>query len=224
MNESERCPVGETIFQLVPVFVLLIFFAIVIQAAIRSTKQASYKRTQEFLRQEEESNNVRKKDIDEALFFVPDLSALPIKKYSPQEAEKFSVLISRQEKVVAAAQKKMIKFKEEKTNHDVKLQFGTVNLETIANYEENYSQYMYALINWAESLIEAGNLTDAQSVLSASIDQGSEISKSFTLLADIYFQNNDKAKMEDLYETVNTINIPAGKKAWEHINGYLLKM
>lgn len=211
-------------FQMAPIFILFVFFSIIFYAALRSAGKESNKRIKKFLEGEDVSSNIRRKPIDTELFFVPDLDGLPIKEYTAEEAEKFPVLIARQERVIAISKNKMIRFKEPKSNLEVKMQFGTISVEEVANYEESYSQYIYALVNWAESLMEAGNFDDAEKVLSVSIEQGSEISKSFTLLADIYFRNNDKPKMEDLYETVSTINIPAQKKAWEHINNYLLKM
>lgn len=212
------------LFQVAPILTLLIFFVIIFHAFLRSTKKESYRQTKKFLDDEEASNNVRKKPIGEDSFFVPDLTVLPIKEYTAEETEKFPVAASRQKKLIEASKNKMIRFKEPKSNRDIKFQFGTTSIETIAQYEENYSRYMYALLNWAESLIEAGNPEEARQILSASIEQGSEISKSYTLLADIYFQNKDKPKMEELYETVNKIDIPGQKKAWAHINDYLLKM
>lgn len=147
---------------------------------------------------EEEMNAslARKKDINPEYFVTVDTSHLPIKEYGPShQNEKVALL---QSKVCTNAQKTMIRLPKPMRNVDIKLAFGVANLEVVIQYEENYNRYILSLINWAEELKNTGLPDEAETVLKESVSLGSDVSKSYTLLADIYSESKQHQKLKEL--------------------------
>lgn len=156
---------------------------------------ADKKRFDSFLQREMEANYTRKKEIEADYFYTADLSGLPFHDY-PAEKTK---LIKTQQSVKTQAGKKMLHFDQKKTNLELKLGYGIANLDNIIMYEENYNAYIRALTNWAEELLADQNLDDAVSVLEESVRLGSELSKSYSMLAKAYTIRDDRYKLDGLY-------------------------
>lgn len=175
---------------------------------------------EEFIEEENRANAVKSREIDGDIFFDPDLSKLPIKKDAGTET-----LSARcQSEVVKKAANKMAKLPAPMTNNEIKYKYGTVNLEMISLYEESFFAYIYALNTWAESLLDEGNEKDAEAVLRYGVESGAETSKTYMLLADIYYKRNDRQKMYELYDIISGKKMPAQEKTWNYVNDYYLKM
>jgi tetratricopeptide (TPR) repeat protein len=179
-----------------PILVLVVLFTIALRLASRRSK--IQRKTDQMLADEEAANLTRLKEISEDFFYTPDLSELPIKEYPAGEAEKGNAVYSRQKKVMDTSEKKMIRFGQNLSNVELKTMFGVSNLEFVARYEENFTNFIHALRHWAEALMAADQIEDAKKVLEAANGAGSEISQTYTLLADIYAAQNDGYKLKEL--------------------------
>jgi len=173
------------------IFLVLVSVAVIVFLAIKS---GQHKRKQDeirrrFLEEEEAANSVRKKNIDVELYYTADLNALPkIPENDPNQIER-------------CAARTMIRFSTPMTNLELKKRYGPAQMDIIAQYEENFSEYLKALTKWAVSLAEEDfnkNQKDALSILETVISLGGEFRDAYKLSADIYAAKNDKSGLENL--------------------------
>ena len=204
-----------------PILVLVIVFVVWFQWNLRKHSKTYGNGIKEFLENEKAFNFIKKKSIDPDLFFVPEIEKLPIKDYP--DTEEFSRIISKQKKVIDKAALTMIRLNKNMKNNDIKQKFGTANLEIITLYEENFNTYVRALNDWAEALNKRNEYADAENALKNAIDIGSEYSKTYILLADIYKAQSDESALGLLLDKIKNEsaikdNDVALKKVIEYIN------
>lgn len=175
--------------------VALIFWLIFFYAW--KLRHASHKREdtlEALLREEREADAVRRKEIDKELFFIPDLSALP----APEDGGLLPAA------VLFRAGCPMLRLPHPMTNLELKRAYGVAQLTVIAQYEENFNTFLSALIAWAESLAAGGRNTDAIRILTYTVTIGSEYSKSYKLLADLYAETYDMEGLSALAAAAET--------------------
>lgn len=149
---------------------------------------------EKLIREEREANSARRKEIDESLFFIADVSQLPV---TDDGGDK-------QEKVLKRAARTMIRFTQPMTNLELKMTYGPSQLETIARYEENFHRYLEALIEWAENLHAYGRNHEAIRILMHTVELGSEYRKSYMLAADLFAAEGDEDALDALLSTAET--------------------
>jgi hypothetical protein len=201
---------------IVPLVVLALFFMIALRFAGRPGKTRL--KAEKMLAQDEAANHVRGQDISEEMFYLADINALPVREYTDEEKKRPHPCFLWQKKVLNIHQKKMLRFDRPYTNVELKHMFGVANLEFVARYEENFTNYIHTLRHWAEALLAADMQDDARTVLETAISAGSETSQTYTLLADIYAKTNDKRNLESLRNTIIQRDFPGKQIALDHIN------
>ena len=161
----------------------------------RNSKEAFWER-------ESLANSTRKKPLDDLTYIIPDLASLPtdIECDDPIIKEKVSDLVSLSEE-------KIVNFTG-MTNTDLKLKYGVANLPFLQQCDNNYTVFVRTLQEWAERLYALGYSNEALCVARYAIDQGTDISKSYFLAADIYLSNGRPDQINDLIKAAETINTP----------------
>ena len=158
----------------------LIIFMFVKSQFIRKNQEMVISR---FIDAEDEANAVRRKDISPELFYTPNLSVLPqLPEGDPHQ-------------VARTARRKMIHFSEPVSNLDLKMQYGSAQMETLAEYEENFNEYMRALTAWASTLMVSGETGDALDILEYTFGLGIEFRSAYRLAADIHFKDRNVNKL-----------------------------
>ena len=92
------------------------------------------------------------------------------------------------------------------TNTDLKLAYGTANITILSEYDFHYTKLVTLLQKLAELLHE--NLEDelAVRVLEFAVSTGTDVSKSYYLLAELYQQMNTPEKIDLLITRAQGIN------------------
>ncbi|MCL2355530.1 MAG: hypothetical protein FWC70_00030 [Defluviitaleaceae bacterium] len=189
-----------------------IFFWILLPVAIitffllsrRHTKKQEEVKAR-FLAEEEAANAVRKREIEPELFFTPNLSALPpVPAGDPHRVER-------------SAKRTMIRFAKPLTNLELKMQYGLAQIEAIAQYEENFIEYLKSLTKWGTE-IAAESPFDAVEILQTVVESGGEFRDAYKTLADIY--SGDGEMLDALFARAeeNHFSDPAVKR---HILEYI---
>jgi hypothetical protein len=146
------------------------------KARRHSKKQSEINRR--FFEEEEAANNVRKKEIDASLFYKASLAELPpIPEGDPNQVQR-------------CAKRLMIRFDAPVSNLELKQQYGPAQMDIIAQYEENFNEYLKALTKWAGDIIEKSP-DDALIILNKVITLGGEYRDTYKLAADIYAAKAD---------------------------------
>jgi hypothetical protein len=186
----------------------------VIQFFIRKNR-TSFKKTDYF--DVVEPVYIPKREISEDLFYKPDVSLLPVKDYGEGDSERPSAAALTQVNALNCASAKMIRLPFPLTNDEIKKEFGTANLEFVAACEENYTRFMQAMTRWAQTLLDSGEYGDAELVLTACVNGGSDLSKTYIMLADIYAVADNAEKLNELYDIAMDKKINSKEKVLLHI-------
>ncbi len=181
--------------------VLLFWGAFVIARGTSRSKHIQKTNTQNFWEQESKANLVRKADISNLAYIILDLTLLPMNALLP-------ALSHRAAELEKLANEKIINLSMY-TNTQLKLMYGPANLEALSYYDGNFLHLIRLLNSIGRELIEQENIPAAIEFLSFSLSIGSDISETFTLLADIYKSQgrvNDIDLLIQVADKLETIN------------------
>ncbi len=202
------------------VFATPLIIALLIALAIKKSDYKKEQDAEEFFEKERKSNFVKKKPLDSLNYVkVPD----KFYEYSYSKLIKANEHPEAIEKAVDQLMKlkdaKMVNFLG-KTNTDLKLEYGTGNLEILMEYDQNFT----SLITCLEEIGEAALTVDkayAKEVLEFSINIGSDISSTYKNLLNIYIEESSAdmlaAKKEKLIFMARALNSPMGPSIVKYI-------
>ena len=169
-------------FPILPFFLL---FVVLLAIRLNYLKAKREQQENEFWERERQANITPAKDISNLRYIT-----IPI--------EKFPLNFSTDEKVIEI-EKELQELSTHRllnlsgmTNTDLKLAYGVPNFETMSKIGEDFDRACVLLNKYAESLMEANRIDDVISVLEFAVGAGTDISESYTMLAQCY-----KAKQMD---------------------------
>ena len=148
-----------------------------------------------FFNDEHNADLSRKKDPVPEDYLAVDIHTLPIREYPDEPA--YTRVAARQNNVLEISHLPMICDMHGMSNRELKLKYGTANLETIVTYEDNYNRFIHNLIEWGAALAALGNTSDAIAVFEAAIEYRCDRSQAYTMLADLI---TDRVKLNSLRE------------------------
>lgn len=169
-----------------------IALAIVIAITLKKQKKSSKAMEQSFWTREREANSVRRKPLNSLDYIHIPLDKLPfdILADDPNIAE-YQILIrdlSSQPIVNLTGY----------SNTDLKLEYGTANITVLSEYDQNYTVLVRTLQQWADILYDAGYVEEARVLMEFAVSTGTDISRTYYKLADIYTASGDIFQIEHL--------------------------
>jgi len=87
------------------------------------------------------------------------------------------------------------------SNTDLRLAYGTANLDILASYDSNFTTLIRQLQKWGTLLLSADQKEEARTVLEYAVEIGSDIASTFALLGKLYSESREIDKIEALRET-----------------------
>ena len=169
-------------FPILPFFLL---FVVLLALRLNYLKAKREQQENEFWERERQANITPAKDISNLRYIT-----IPI--------EKFPLNFSTDEKVIEI-ENELQELSTHRllnltgmTNTDLKLAYGVPNFETMSKIGDDFDRTCVLLNKYAESLMEANRIDDVISVLEFAVGVGTDISESYTMLAQCY-----KAKQMD---------------------------
>ena len=148
-----------------------------------STRRISRKvedNEEKFWQRELESNNVRKKSLDDLEYINIPVDQLPFGTSGDNQ-----ILQKVEDELLALKEEKIVNFTGI-PNTDLKLQYGTANITVLTQYDQNYTAMVIALQKWGQELYNQGRFEDATKVLEFSMKTRTDISGTYRLLIDMY--------------------------------------
>ncbi len=177
-----------------------LIFSAVFFFARRRAARIEAKRENDFWERENRANFVRRKPIDGLNYItIPDR------------------LLNMKPAVMTDALKACIKdlndLSEYKivnltgcSNTDLKLEYGTANITILSEFDLHYTNLATLLQKLAGLLAENGDDALAKDVLEFAVSTGTDVSKSYYLLADLYLKEGTPGKIEALIDSAKSIN------------------
>lgn len=155
-------------------FILVIFFI------MRSQQKKTRDLEAEFWSREERANSVRRKPLDDLNYIKIPLEAFPTHLLNDNEEvlECIDILES-------LTSRKIVNFTG-RSNTDLKLEYGTANLEALTEYDQNYTLLVRTLQKWADRLIDNDYKKEAVPLMEFAVSTGTDISRTYYILAEYY--------------------------------------
>jgi hypothetical protein len=180
-------------------FLSFLFLILTSYLRIKSTNKDA-RQEKNFWQREHESNFVRRKDISDLPFIEIPYSHLP-----------FGLLPEDEILATCESQLKMLQHKKilnltGQSNTDLKMTYGAPNLPQLSDYDLNFTMMVRLLNKWGQRLYELSFLQQATVVLDYAITCGSDIKKTYLLLAQIYNETNQTEKIPLLNEHAMQLN------------------
>ena len=107
------------------------------------------------------------------------------------------------------------------SNTELRLTYGTANLDLLTAYDQNFTVLIRTLQKWGTLLASADRKEDAVTVLSYAVSIGSDIAGTYALLARLYKERGELAKIEELKtsaEALTTLMKPSILRDLDHIS------
>ena len=188
-----------------PFLASFIILLVVISHLIRKSNRAMEAEQKSFWAKERESNNVRKKPLDDLNYINIPFDELPCTAHNDSELVQdcLSTLHTLSERKIVNLTGI--------TNTDLKLTYGTANITALTEYDQNFTVLVTTLQKWADALYGLEAVAEAQSILEYAVSVDSDVSKTYELLASIYAQNSDTEAIASLIEHAKNLTSSSGK-------------
>lgn len=152
-----------------------------------------------FWEKERKANQTRRQDISDLPYIT-----IPLEKFPIGILENDT--IKECENILSELSEKRILNLGTQTNTDLKLAYGSANLNSLTEYEQNFTTLCQTLVTYASALLSEEQPSSAQTVLEYGISIGSDVSQNFLLLADIYKSQGAVGKIEELIVTAEQLD------------------
>ena len=147
---------------------------------MRRTSRKTEEQEASFCEKELQSNNVRKKSLENLEYIHIPFDLLPFG-------------TAGDDKTLQDAENELTALKDEKivnltgiSNTDLKLEYGTANITPLTQYDQNYTALVCSLQKWGQALYDLGRFEDAAKVLEFAVKTRSDITATYRLLIDLY--------------------------------------
>lgn len=187
-------PTAFPILSIVMIVVLLLFFT------IRSSNKKIQEADDDFWDKELKANSTPAKDISNLPYITIPMEKFPLKYSSSDE------VLAIESRLEDLSHKKLLNLTN-KTNTDLKLEYGRPNLDTMQEIGDNFDQLTTCLIDYANAMIELENYTGAIAILEYGAAIKSDIASNYTLLADCYIKIDKANRIKPLYDQVKSLEL-----------------
>ncbi len=169
---------------LIAVICLLTFFR-------KRSNRSQENVTDRFWKRESIANNTRLKDLSGLPYITIPFDKFPIGMYENDSLKNY------EHSLQALSGQKIVNLGTQ-TNTDLKITYGTASLPALTEYEQNFTTLCQTLTAYAGQLFELGHTEDARVVLEYGISIGSDLSRNYLLLAEIYKSCGETGKIREL--------------------------
>lgn len=186
-----------------PLLASFIVFGITLTYGMRKASRRKEQQDDSFWDREREANTTLRKPLDDLVFVEVPLEDLPFGVLADNE------IVEDCERMIRTYENKKSVNLTGFTNTDLKFRYGAPNLQILTIYDNNYTQLIRTLHKWAEELLKNNYIAEAECILSYAISTGSDIIKSYELLAKIYADRQDTdalSKLRDAAEALNSMS------------------
>lgn len=183
----------------------LIIFVLVLSRVIARHRKTSQKKEEAFWARERQANSVRRKSLEGLNYIRLPLESLPTKLLTDNSQVKECL------DILNALSKQPIVNLTGYSNTDLKLEYGTANITSLSEFDQNYTLLARTLQKWANALFEAGYQAEGASVLEFAVSTGTDISASYYCLADYYSSLGEHEKIRQLTASADALRSANGK-------------
>ena len=168
--------------------IFLIFLNVKKHAAEKKEKEARSK----FWEREDQANSTPKKDISSLNYISIPLDELPAP--TTEDSEKIHVLYQKLQNLSSEKILNLTGY----TNTDLKIAYGYGNIQSLINYDHNFTILCTTLQQLGELYHQTDCDSKAIAILEFAVSCQSDISGTYILLAQLYTNRNQQYRIPDL--------------------------
>lgn len=159
----------------------------------------SSKQDNSFWIREAEANNVRRQTLDNLDYITIPLDSLPFFSGIDEKLDDI------QQNIRNLADCTIVNLSRY-TNTELKLMYGPANLNTLTEYDQNFTVLARTLQKWAECLSSLGYDSEAVQVLEFAVSIKSDVTAGYILLAKLYLKQNEPSKIDSLISSASQLD------------------
>ncbi len=182
-----------------PIFASFIIFILVIRHNLKKHRKSADATEKSFWQEESEANSVRRKPLDHLNYIHIPTDILSMETLTEDDRVNECM-----ETVNALSTQKIVNLTGY-SNTELKLEYGTANITVLSEYDQNYTLLVTTLQKWAESLYNAGFVTETLQILEFALSTGTDVSKTYYMLAEIYRARGEQEKIAGLIQQAETL-------------------
>jgi len=176
-----------------PLFGLIIIFIIWFTYERKKHEKDIEKNTQSFWDRDSEANSVRKVNLDTLTYISIPVDSLPFGRSNDS-------VVTELEKTLLDLSEKRILNLTGKTTTDIKMMYGAANINTVTEYDNNYTLMVQTICALGNRLCELGLIDEAIAFLEFGIDSLTDVSANYKLLCELYIKTNQPERLDFLKE------------------------
>lgn len=177
----------------------VIVFCIWLAYEIRKHNKQDKKVLDSFWEKEQKANATRAKSLDGLNYVeIPESVYNALPSPLPADLEDTAKLLQhlKENKIVNLSHI---------TNTDLKLKYGASNLDTLSAYDQNYITLLRVLQTLSDYHYEKGNIDTARTLLEFAVSIQSDNIGTYKMLAKIYCDNGENAKLDYLISAASLL-------------------
>ena len=173
------------------IFLGTAFIGVFILYEFRKSSRVSERKSENFWDRERKANVARRKDISALNYLVIPMEELPFIDTTDDE------LLEYHKTMENLSTLKILNLTGI-TNTELKEQYGVANLEALTNCDNNYITLVNTISRWGARLIALDYTKEAVTVLEYGLKIGTDVSRNFLMLAELYQADNNYKKIDEL--------------------------
>lgn len=151
----------------------------------RRQKKANAEQEESFWARERRANSVRRKSLDDLNYIT-----IPLETFPTHILQRDSVVMECIEMLENLTSQKIVNFTGY-SNTDLKLEYGTANINLLSEYDQNFTLLVRTLQKWADALLGAGYREEARILMEYAVNIGTDVSRTYDELAEYYVSVKD---------------------------------
>ena len=184
-------------------FGIFLFFGTAIIGAFiimgfKKSSRENQQKKESFWDRERKANVSRKKDISLLNYIIIPLERLPFIDTDDDEILEYHRTVNQ------LASMKILNLTGI-TNTELKEQYGVANLTVLTDYDNNYTTLVNTIARWGARLIDLEYNDEAVTVLEYGLSIGTDLSRNYLILADIYRKKGETDKIDALITRASTL-------------------
>ena len=172
-----------------PILPFFLIFLIWLTFRIKSLNAKQEKTQKDFWDRERAANITPAKDISNLRYITIPIEKFPLNFSTDEE------VIEIENRLKELSTHRLLNLTGV-TNTDLKLTYGVPNFETMSKIGDDFDEACVLLNKYAKALMEEGRTDDVITVLEFAVGIGTDISESYTTLANCYKQKQMDSKLD----------------------------
>lgn len=177
-----------------PFLPIFLIFLIWLAYELRKHTRITQQERDAFWEREHNADNVRRKDISSLDYIQIPFEELPFTEHLTD-----SNIVKCHTELNQLKEEKILNLTGQ-SNTDLKLTYGPANLEQLSQYDANYTSLVSTIARWGKLLYEQHDFENAKKVLEYGISIGTDVSTNYTILGQIYLEEDCTEKIFDLLD------------------------